>query len=149
MEAKWPDFAFEKRGSGALVWRGPLRPKMRTYNVQVYWHAPNFALPYVCVIDPKLKPRPGVGFDAIPHLLFDAADPEWSGLCLFDPAGKEWDPSKLIADTTIYWAAEWLLYYELWHLTGKWLGPSVGPESVAAMLQAKAQKDEEANLDVH
>ena len=40
-------------------------------------------------------------------------------------------------------------HYELWHLTGKWLGPSVGPESVAAMQQAKAQKDEETSLDVH
>ena len=36
------------------------------------------------------------------------------------------------------WTAEWLIYYELWHLTGEWLAPGVGYESVARMTAAEA-----------
>ena len=65
--------------------------------------------------------------------MFNGKEPTRSGLCLFDPAGREWMPADLIAETTIDWAAEWLHYYELWHLCGKWLGPGIGHESIGCM----------------
>ena len=43
-------------------------------------------------------------------------------LCLFFPNGKEWNRSHLISETIIPWASEWLYYYELWLITGEWLG---------------------------
>ena len=30
----------------------------------------------------------------------------------------------MIADTILPWAALWLVFYELWCDTGRWLGPS-------------------------
>ena len=108
------------------------------------------SLPYVMVDDPTLAPRPGGTFAEIPHLIFYAENILLgSGLCLFDPDGHEWSPADLIADTTIYWAAEWLTYYELWHMTGEWLGPSVGYESVAHMQAAEARTVKDVLADVH
>jgi hypothetical protein len=43
-------------------------------------------------------------------------------LCLFSPELREWDIDDLIADTTIFWAAEWLYFYEGWLVTKKWHG---------------------------
>jgi hypothetical protein len=94
----------------------------------------------VIVADPLIAPRAGLDFADIPHLLFNAKEPPRSGLCLFDPAGREWTPADLIADTTIYWTTEWLTYYELWHLTGEWLAPGVGHESIG-QLRAEEARD--------
>jgi len=43
-------------------------------------------------------------------------------LCLYMPGTNEWNDEMLIADTFIPWATEWLYYYEIWRMTGKWLG---------------------------
>ena len=49
-----------------------------------------------------------------------------------------------------FWApAEWLTYYELWHLTGTWLAPGVGYESVARMMRADAEAVKAVLADVH
>lgn len=48
-------------------------------------------------------------------------------LCLF--IGDNWNSSMSIAHTIIPWASEWLLYYELWVSTRKWLGGGVHPQS--------------------
>ena len=45
---------------------------------------------------------------------------EYPNLCLYLPGG--WNNSLLIADTILLWAIEWLYYYELWIITGKWHG---------------------------
>jgi len=133
-------FKGQKLAGGTLYWRGPLRPKAKIYEVSIFWKAGDMPLPYVVVSEPRLSPRPQGRFEEIPHLLFNEANPELSGLCLFDPDGREWSEADLIADTTVFWAAEWLVYYELWHLTGEWMAPSIGYESVASM------RDEEADI---
>jgi len=149
MVAQWPDFGGRRLGDGTLVWRGPLRPKALVYDMLLFWKPGAMALPYVMVVEPPLQPRPGGTFAEIPHLIFDQNDPVRSGLCLFDPEGGEWSPARLIAETTIHWASEWLLYYELWHLTGTWLAPGVGYESVAHMHASEAQTIREIKADVH
>lgn len=105
--------------------------------------------PYVVVKAPPITPRPGTNFDEIPHLIFYREKPEQSGLCLFDPEGREWCAADLIAETTVLWTAEWLTYYELWHLTGEWLAPGVGCESVARMNEAAAGTVKDLLVDVH
>src|SRR4051812_14506689 len=107
---------------------GPLRGLQKPYLVAVHWDYTREEKPYVILREPRLYPRQGATFDQIPHLIFNSEQPELSGLCLFDPEGKEWSNKLLIADTTIPWAAEWLGYYELWHLEGVWRGSGVGPE---------------------
>lgn len=127
---RWPNFVAHRRGN-AVMWKGRLRGFQKFYNVGVIWGLSDQDRPYVFLIDPPLRPREGGTYEEIPHLMFDAEDPPSSGLCLFDPEGKEWSDHMLIADTTIPWAARWLYYYELWHYDGEWRGGGVGAESVA------------------
>jgi hypothetical protein len=149
MAKLWPDFLGRRLGDGTLVFKGPLRPKAKHYIVFLYWKPGVMSLPFVMLDEPALEPRPGSQFSEIPHLIFDAKTPTESGLCLFDPAGQEWTPECLIAETTIPWTAEWLAYYEIWHMTGDWLAPGVGYESVARMQQAEAEIIREIRADVH
>lgn len=149
MESQWPEFSGRKAADGTLIWIGPLRPKAKLYIVLVIWNPATQSLPYVFVREPKLQPRAGGDFEQIPHLIFDSTSPEESALCLFDPDGREWTPSDLIADTTIRWASEWLLYYELWHLFGEWLGSGIGYESVAEQRLEEARSSRAVAGDVH
>ena len=44
-------------------------------------------------------------------------------LCLFDPRSDPWKRSFNLHETIIPWTAEWLVFYELFKIHGKWLGP--------------------------
>ena len=149
MRRVWPQLNYEKKPDGLLIWRGILRPKAQPYDVAVLWKPGLLDRPYAFIIDPPIRPRPGGTYEEIPHLILDEENPESSGLCLFDPDGKEWSESDLIAETTVHWVSEWLLYYELWHMDGRWLGKSVGYESVAAIRAAQAAAIREAVADVY
>ena len=46
-------------------------------------------------------------------------------LCLY--RGQEFTSRKLLAETIIPWAIEWLYFYEGWLATGKWLGGGEHP----------------------
>ncbi len=148
MQQHWPDFKGKKKPDGTLVWIGRLKPKAQIYKIGILWK-PTVDRPYVMLIDPPLCPRMNGQFEDIPHLMFLKEKPEYSGLCLFDSEGKEWSNVDLIAETTVPWTAEWLLYYELWHLTGEWHGPGVGYESVAQMSVNEARVVRETITDVH
>jgi hypothetical protein len=50
-------------------------------------------------------------------------------LCLFSLSKREWTPDDLIAHTTVFWAWEWLLFYEGWLVTKKWKGGGRHPAS--------------------
>lgn len=43
-------------------------------------------------------------------------------LCLYSPSRKEWTNQKLIVNSIIPWASEWLFFYELWLPGGEWFG---------------------------
>ena len=43
-------------------------------------------------------------------------------LCLYSWKKRQWTKEKLISSTIIPWASEWLEFYELWLISGKWLG---------------------------
>lgn len=44
-------------------------------------------------------------------------------LCLYDHREQPWNSTSNLHETVIPWAAEWLVFYELYLLYGKWLGP--------------------------
>src|SRR3546814_13982497 len=90
-----------------------LKPRAQAYAVNILWWPEKIDRPYVMITDPPIEPRPGGTYDQIPHLMFDSDNPIKSGLCLFDPDGREWSDADLIAETTVKWASEWLHYYEL------------------------------------
>lgn len=140
-----PDFFSQREGDGCLWWIGNVRPRQKVYRISIMWWPGRIDRPYVQVRDPKIRPRAGASFEDIPHLMFNGDDPALSGLCLFDPDGREWTPADLIADTTVPWACEWLHYYELWHMSGEWRGPSVGHHTIAEMRAAEAAAIREAS----
>lgn len=67
--------------------------------------------------------NPYIGFEvdgkAVPHIYRDGS------LCLFYPKNDEWKYADSWSETLIPWASLWLYYYELWLLTGEWLGEGV------------------------
>lgn len=133
MSSRWPDFGFDLSiDRTTMIWEGKLRGFQRFYRVSVQWRFRGAAImPHVFILDPMLRPRPGGRYEDIPHLIFNSRLPRESALCLFDPDAREWDPTMLIADTTVPWASEWLHYYECWHLDGIWRGSNApGPKCV-------------------
>jgi hypothetical protein len=131
MKHRWPTFLHKLNRDDISIWRGGVRPYQMSYQLGVYWRAGSNLKPWVYLINPELCPRKGGTFEEIPHLLYYENEPKLSGLCLFDPEGNEWSNRRLIADTTLPWAFEWLQHYEFWHFDGVWRGKSIGPESIA------------------
>jgi hypothetical protein len=95
----------------SLRWTGQLQPcdLSRVYTIRIDYVRGRY--PSVRVLAPALKATEA-GF--LPHTYDDAT------LCLHDVG--QWNAAMLIVDTIVPWAAEWLLYYEMWLATGEWLG---------------------------
>ncbi len=68
--------------------------------------------PRITVIDPPLILHPGAA--SLPHVY--AGDE----LCLYFPG--QWKHDRLLAHTVVPWISEWLMYYEVWLVTGRWAG---------------------------
>jgi hypothetical protein len=105
----FPQFAYK---AGKNVWYGHLQPTgdSPVYRVKLEYK-PGKA-PKVWVLSPEVHP------DA-PHRYSDLL------LCLYYPRYEKWHPRLFLAETIVPWAAEWLLYYEVWleDPLGRWLGP--------------------------
>ena len=85
-------------------------PASQTYTVNLtYRHGRR---PQVEVTEPPLTLHPGA--DALPHVY------PGNQLCLSYPG--EWTHDMLLAHTVVPWISEWLIHYELWHITGRWAG---------------------------
>ncbi len=102
-----------------LLIEGHLQPTPRSG----FYH---FKLRYFIGQRPKIKiikPDLTRNFknEKIPHL--------YSGneLCLYYPKHKEFDSNCKISEYIIPWISLWLYYYEIWHITGEWLGGGIHP----------------------
>lgn len=85
-------------------------PACRRYTARLtYRHG---RAPQVTITDPPLALHPDAS--SLPHVYSSG------NLCLYLPG--EWKESMLLADTILPWTSEWLLYYELWLITGHWMG---------------------------
>lgn len=95
-----------------LTCRGNVRPSESSpaYRVEFEYSAGN--RPEVRVINPVIEYTPGV------HMYRNGT------LCLYDWREQPWQANWHLFDTVIPWSAEWLVFYELWLLTGKWKGRS-------------------------
>jgi len=67
-------------------------------------------IPDVYIINPQIQPR------AEYHMYADGK------LCLYDWREMPWRAHMDLHETIIPWTSEWIVFYELWCLTGKWLG---------------------------
>ncbi|KAA6339088.1 hypothetical protein EZS27_012949 [termite gut metagenome] len=100
-----------------LVWIGDITPSpiSLTYTIKITYSYKDGVKAYVA--NPKPLPLATVK-SRLPHVYSH----EEQRLCLYYPSGKEWDSSKYLVHTIFPWASEWLFYYELWVVTGNWLG---------------------------
>jgi hypothetical protein len=97
---------------GGLRWIGTIQPAevSESYRVMITWDG-RASRPTVRVLQPKVRDLPD---KKVPHVFSDMS------LCLH--LHDEWHPDTLISASVIPWTSEWLLYYELWLLTGEWFG---------------------------
>lgn len=120
MAAQWPVFTHLIR-RGEAEWIGALTPWAlgETYCIRVRFKSGK--APRVHVVEPQLRPREPGG--QVPHTYSGNA------LCLYRPRNREWNSSLAIAETIIPWSCEWLYFYEVWLVTGEWLGGGEHPTS--------------------
>lgn len=138
MRAVWPEFALVERDGPVARWRGPLRPLLQTYVIDILYRAPMlierldaaFHQPRVSVVSPALRRRAGDSEGALPHVYYGKDDTV--SLCLLDPQAGDWSPADYLAETTVPWTIEWLAAYEGWRATGKWTASGRHVEPVAA-----------------
>ena len=90
-----------------LIWKTTLQPS-------------ELSLAYVVSPNPLALAD---GAQRLPHV-YDHVKQQ---LCLYYGPAREWTPDKMIADTIVPWASEWLLHYEFWLVTGIWHGGGIHP----------------------
>ncbi len=80
--------------------------------------------PEAFVHSPALLRRPERPEEPIPHV-YPWKDGTEGHPCLFRPWSNEWHAGKAISRTVVPWLLTWLANYEVWRMTGKWLGGGV------------------------
>jgi hypothetical protein len=100
-----------------LRWRGVLQPSplSRTYTIGLTYGGSDHR-PAVTVVEPEVRTE---GVERLPHVF------PGDRLCLCYP--WEWNASQLIAWTIIPWAAEWLVQFEIFMVSGRWHGGGHDP----------------------
>lgn len=95
-----------------LLCRGVITPAdgCDSYHIRIYYVQSR--IPRVYISRPTIKPSPEY------HMYGDGS------LCLYDPRETPWSSKLMLHETIIPWTAEWIVFYELWKVTGKWLGPA-------------------------
>lgn len=66
--------------------------------------------PRVSILEPKIEPKYEI------HMYSNGT------LCLYYPKEFKWQKGTSIAKYTIPWINEWIVYYEIYKISGKWEG---------------------------
>ena len=116
LEKRFPGSKATTARDQQLTWEHTLTPSSlsNSYRVRVSYVRPGRI--DVNVIEPKLALA--TGKTSLPHVFSHAEQ----RLCLFRFKKFEWNANQLIVDTIVPWTCEWLLHYEIWLITGEWLG---------------------------
>lgn len=111
-----------RSGGRVLVADGTVQPTELSgpYKVHITYRLPN--QPAVSLVDPPLQHRNGDW----PDHIYENRD-----LCLYRPKYRDWTPARILAETVVPWISEWLACYEVWLLTGEWLGGGEHPRAKA------------------
>lgn len=94
--------------------------------------------PKVYVIEPAVLKKAD-GATLLPHVF----DTEEQRLCLFYGRIGEWDSSMFLSRTIVPWASEWLYFYELWVITGEWLGEGIGHSHKTPFTKKNSQEEKQ------
>lgn len=108
---------------GKLIWKSKVRPTQlsREYNIELIYENSNS--PEVYVVGDELQNLESKDF---PHKYGIDIQNKRVKLCLYR-YHKEFSGEKLLSETIIPWAIEWLYYYEIWLVTGTWNGGGEHP----------------------
>lgn len=121
IRSKYPQFETAFVSHSGLKVTGALQPTSRS---AAYTFVLKYNLtesPKIKIVSPELK-KNEKGEDA-EHLYPNGY------LCLYQPKYREFTRTDLLTDTIIPWVSLWLYHYEVWHLTGEWLGGGEHPKS--------------------
>lgn len=130
MRSSWPNFELLHQHDRAAIWQGRVKPDGRSFLLQIAYRVPlaienwtpRDVQPRVQVREPKLEFHPDYEEGPLPHVYHYESEQTLPFLCLFDPHTGDWTPEDLLAETTVYWAIDWLYFYEGWLVTKKWKG---------------------------
>lgn len=94
-----------------LICEGKIQPThlSREYYVKISYEA--WKKPKVWIINPTIEYNEEI------HMYKDD-----NNLCLYYHVESPWKHSYHLYDKIIPWTSEWLIYYELYQITGKWFG---------------------------
>ena len=117
-----PGSQFRFLKPGVFRWKGNVQPTPLSvlYTISIIYNSLDFSSPAARVITHPLRTFNG---EPPPHM-YDS-----ERLCLYLPKAGEWEGSKFIAYTVLPWTSLWLYFYELWLITGRWLGGGKHPTS--------------------
>jgi hypothetical protein len=98
---------------GKLECVGSITPTEHSETYKIRLRYTEWGFPSVKILHPHIEARPEI------HMYRDGT------LCLFHPPSQPWTGVDHLHSTIIPWTAEWLVYYELFLIEGRWLGPEV------------------------
>lgn len=119
MKIRHPHFYTNFTSHNGMKVIGALQPTSRSIEYTFVLKYNLSEKPKIKIISPELK-KNEKGQDA-EHLY------EFGYLCLYQPKYREFTRTDLLTDTIIPWTSLWLYHYEVWHLTGSWLGGGEHP----------------------
>jgi hypothetical protein len=122
MRIKYPQFEARFTYPSGLRVTGSLQPTSRSDAYEFILKYNLTYSPQIKIVSPKLK-RNENGEEA-EHLYQNGY------LCLYQPKYREFTRTDLLTDTIIPWTSLWLYHYEVWHLTGEWLGGGEHPKPI-------------------
>lgn len=122
MRSKHPNFIVNQTSPSTMKVTGIIRPTARSARYEFVLKYSLSDTPKVTVVSPALQSNDSG--DDIPHLY-----PE-GHLCLYHPDYKEFTRGHFLCDTIIPWISLWLYHYEVWHITGEWLGGGEHPRKI-------------------
>lgn len=112
IEKHYRCFTCKITGHGTmLVCTGSLQPLdwIEAYQIKLTQIPGN--APRVYVVNPKVE------YNSKIHMYKEG------NLCLYYPAEFIWKPNTSVATYMIPWINEWIIYYELYKISGVWEGP--------------------------
>jgi hypothetical protein len=110
MRKHFPCFTCSLR-HGLLECFGEITPSEECDTYRIRIRLPRGGTPKVRVLNPKIQPGAKI------HTYANG------DLCLFDHREQPWMEGDNLHEKIVPWTSEWLVYYELYQLTGQWLGP--------------------------
>lgn len=111
VEKHFPCFRCRCR-RGVLECEGRITPSDLCSEYQVRIRYARGDYPRVRVVSPEILSSPDI------HTFGDGT------LCLYYPKDQPWGRMDNLHETIIPWTAEWLVFYELFLITGEWRGPA-------------------------